>query len=107
MISKEAFINTMHRLEALDNKMDKADAALKELSPDFCGLYIPEVLDITVDILHDVFNDYENDSLGYFIYELDFLRKFKMGCVIDAHGNPTDLSTWDKVYDFLIENMEG
>lgn len=105
MISKETFINIMHRLEALDNKMDKADTALKELSPDFCGLYIPEVLDVAVDILRETFNDNEHDSLGYFVYELDFLHGFKMGSVT-VDGEPIDLSTWDRVYDFLIERME-
>ena len=107
MISKECFIDTMRRLEDLDHKMDKVDTALKELAPDFGGFYIPEVPDIVVAILRDVFNDYENDSLGYFIYELDFLRKYKTGSITDAHDNPIDLSTWDKIYDFLLENMES
>ena len=105
MISKETFINTMHRLEALDSKMDKADVALKELSSGFCGLYIPEIVDIVVELLRAVFKDEKHDALGCFIYELDFLRQFKMGSVT-VDGKPIDLSTWDKVYDFLIERME-
>lgn len=105
MISKETFVNIMNRLEALDGKMDAADAALKELSPDFCGLYITEPFDIIVDLLRDIFKDQERDSLGYFVYELDFLRKFKIGCVTED-GEPIDLSTWDKVYDHMIDIME-
>ena len=105
MISKEVFVNIMHRLEALDSKMDRADAALKELSPDFCGLYIPEIVDLVVDTLREVFNDNKHDSIGYFVYELDFLRRFHMGSVT-VNDEPIDLSTWDKVYDFLIERME-
>ena len=104
MISKETFVNTMKRLEELDTKMDAVDAALKELCPDFCGLYITEPFDIIVDLLKDIFKD-KYDSLECFIYELDFLRKFHMGCVTED-GKPIDLSTWDKVYDHLVELMK-
>lgn len=104
MISKETFVNTMKRLEELDTKMDAADAALKELCPDFCGLYITEPFDIVVDLLKDILKD-KYDSLGYFIYELDFLRNFHMGCVTED-GEPIDLSTWDKVYDYMIKIKE-
>lgn len=104
MISKEIFVNTMNRLESLDNKIDAVDAAFKELSPDFCGLYITEPFDIVVDLLKDIFKD-KYDSLEYFIYELDFLHNFHTGCVTQD-GEPIDLSTWDKVYDHMIEIME-
>lgn len=104
MISKETFVNTMNRLESLDNKIDAVDAAFKELSPDFCGFYITEPFDIVVDLLQEIFKD-KHDALGYFIYELDFLHKFKLGCVI-KDNEPIDLSTWDRVYDHMIEIME-
>lgn len=104
MISKETFVNTMKRLEELDTKMDAVDAALKELCPDFCGLYITEPFDIIVDLLKDIFKD-KYDLLECFICELDFLRKFHMGCMTED-GKPIDLSTWDKVYDHLVELMK-
>lgn len=44
MISKEAFINTMKRLENLDTKMARVDSALKDLCEDFCGFYITDIL---------------------------------------------------------------
>lgn len=105
MISKGFFVQTMNRLNELDEKMSKVDEAFKEFSPDFCGFYIPEIIDMTVDILREVFNDQENNSLGYCVYELDFLHKYKTGCVT-VDGQPVNLSSWDKVYDFLIESME-
>lgn len=106
MISKEFFVQTMNRLDELDEKMGKVDEAFKEFSPGFCGFYIPEIIDMTVDILREVFDDQENDSLGYCVYELDFLHKYRTGCVTEEDGQPVDLSSWDKVYDFLIESME-
>ena len=105
MISKEFFVQTMNRLEELDEKMGKVDEAFKEFSPGFCGFYIPEIIDMTVDILREVFDDQEKNSLGYCVYELDFLRKYRVGRVM-VDDQPVDLSSWDKVYDFLIESME-
>ncbi len=107
MISKNTFVNIMKRLEALDNKMDKVDIALKELSPDFGGFYIPECLDIVMAALIEVFQDKDGGWLSYCVYELNFLNNFEMGMVTDKDNNPIDLSTWEKVYDFLTENMEG
>lgn len=102
MISKEVFINTMRRLEALDSKMDAADKALQELSPDFCGLYIPEVIDIVMDLFAAMLSDNQYDWLEYCVFERDFLRNMKLGNVLDENKNPIDMSTWDKVYDFLM-----
>ena len=104
MISKETFVNTMERLETLDKNIDAIDAAFKKLSPDFCGFYITEPFDIVVDLLKESFKD-KHDLLGYFVYELDYLHKFHMGCVTQD-DKPIDLSTWDKVYDHMVNIME-
>lgn len=98
MISKNTFVNVMTRLEELDKKMDKADNALRELSPDFGGLYIPEIMDIVVDLLEEMFRDKENAWLSYLIFDCDWLRNH-------TYDEPIDLSTWDEVYDFLISKM--
>lgn len=105
MISKETFINVMDRLETLNKKMDAVDTALRELSPDFGGFYIPDTLDIVVQLLKDVFKD-EDDWIEYFIYESDWLRIFELGDVT-VDEKPIDLSTWEKAYEFLIENMKN
>ena len=101
MISKETFVDIMERLEALDSKMDAVDTAFKQLSPDFCGFYITESFDIVTGLLEEIFHD-KHGLLGYFMYELDFLRNYKDGSV-EVDGEPIDLSTWDKVYDHLVE----
>ena len=105
MISKEVFVGIMYRLENLERNIGEVDEALHNLSPDFGGFGIPEAVDITLDLLREIFDD-QDELLEYFVYELDFLNKFKPGDVIDADGNPIDLSTWGQVYDFLIDIME-
>lgn len=105
MISKETFVNTMQRLMALDHNMSIVDSAMKVLSPHFGGFYIPEAVDIVMEVLKDIFND-KDDWIAYMAYDLDYLKKYRHGCILDKLSNPIDLSTWGKVYDFLIENME-
>ena len=106
MISKELFVNTMQRLKELDHNMCALDDAMRALSHDFGGFYIPEAVDITMGILKDIFND-KDDWIEYFAYELDYLDKYEQGMILDVNDEPIDVSTWGKVYDFLIENMEG
>lgn len=105
MISKDVFVNTMTRLELLDKRMGDVDVALRNLCPDFNGFYVPETIDIVLDMLKDDFND-KYDWIEYFVYELDWLTKYREGCITDANGEPINLGSWEKVYDYLIENME-
>lgn len=105
MISKEVFVNIMTRLEDLDKKMDNVDNALRDLSPDFGGLYIPEIVDIVIDLLKEIFEDEEEAWLSYLVYDLNWLHDHILGD-IEENNEPIDLSSWDKVYDFLIKNME-
>ena len=105
MISKELFIRTMERLELLNDKMNAVDDALSDLSQDFCGFYIPEIVDIIVDLLTAIFKD-KNEWLSYCVYEHDFLHTIKPHSAKDKNDQPIDLTSWGNVYDFLIKNME-
>ena len=105
MISKETFISTMHELKALEEKMNKVDIAMQELSPDFCRFYIPDTFHIVIKLFSEMFQD-KNDWLGYFAYELDFMNDYKHGNVLDKNGQTVELNGWGDVYDFLIKNME-
>ena len=104
MISKEAFINTMKHLENLDTKMARVDSALKDLCEDFCGFYITDIFDIVINLLEEVFHDQE-EWMGYFVFEEDWLHGFKIGDVI-VNDVPVIIDDWGDVYDFLIVNME-
>ena len=100
MISKQSFVNTITKLETLENKMDNVDAALKELSPDFGGFYLPDVLDITVELLAEMFNDTE-EWLSYFLFEKDWLHSFELGDIIIEEEH-IEIKNWEDVYDFMI-----
>lgn len=59
-----------------------------------------------IDALNVMFNQ-KDDKYGtdieYFIYEIDFGRDFKMGDYT-CNGENIDLSTPEKLYDWLIKN---
>lgn len=106
MISKDTFVKTMHQLKKFDDDMNAVDEAFHKLNPDFCSFYLTTPADMVVNILEDVFEDKDN-WISYFVFELNYLDGYKPGCVLDANDEEIDVSTWEKVYDFLIENMEG
>ena len=104
MISKKTFIKTIERLEDLSNRMDVADRAMRGLCGDFGSFYICDAFNITTDVLSEIFNDKENDWLGYFIWERDWLHKFELGD-IEIGGSCVKIENWGDVYDFLISEM--
>ena len=105
MISKELFVKTMERLERLDHNMNALDDAMNALCPNFGGFYIPEAVDIVMEVLKEMFDD-KDEWIEYCAYDLDYLAKYEHGMVTEEDGTPIYLSTWEDVYDFLIENME-
>jgi hypothetical protein len=104
MISKETFIKTIERLENLNDRMEAADKAMQALCEDFGSFYICDAFNITTNLLSEIFNDKENDWLGYFIWERDWLHKFELGD-IEIGGYCVKIENWGDVYDFLISEM--
>ena len=102
MISQELFVKTMERLEKLDHNMGALDNAMHALCPGFGGFYIPEAVDVTMEVLKEIFND-KDEWIEYCAYELDYLAKYENGTVTWEDGSPIDLSAWENVYDFLIK----
>lgn len=101
MITKRTFVDSMNKLQDLDEKLNAVDNALKDLSPDFGGLYIPDFFDLVVNILQEAIDD-KYDWLMYFTYERDWLKDMKLGD-IEVEGKPIPIETWEDVYDFIIK----
>ena len=106
MIAKKTFVDTMNKLQKLDEKLNAVDIALKDLSPDFGGLYIPDFFDLVINILQEVMND-KDDWLMYFVYERDWLKDIELGD-ITVGDEPIQIEAWEDVYDFIAEvNKHG
>lgn len=101
MITKRTFVDSMNKLQDLDEKLNAVDNALKDLSPDFGGLYIPDFFDLVINILQEAIDD-KYDWLMYFTYERDWLKDMKLGD-IEVEGKPISIETWEDVYDFITK----
>ena len=101
MIPKKTFVDSMNKLQELDKKLSTVDDALKDLSPDFGGLYIPDFFDLAINILQEAIDD-KYDWLMYFVYERDWLKDMKLSD-IEVEGKPILIETWEDVYDFITK----
>ena len=61
--------------------------------------------DLVVELLEKMFED-EYSYITYWLYELNYGRAYKAGCIKEANGKDIDISTAEKLYDFLIKNMK-
>lgn len=61
---------------------------------------------LPLDILKCVMHDEENGWIDYWIWELDWGRRWAPGTVLD-HGIDAPLATSEQLYNFLIKCMEG
>ena len=80
----------------------------ENLECDFCngaGLQISHE-GIVVKLMERLMRD-NAGNISYFIYELDYGKKYKDGYVQDGKGNNIDISTAEKLYDYLIKEAEG
>ena len=109
MITKERFIQIIKRLENYNKLQEQINSLFDECidnkENDFCnagGICIGHE-SVVVELLENMFN---TDMISYWIYELDYGKKYKKGCVLDENMNEIDLSTAEKLYDYLIKETE-
>ena len=99
MISKEIFVKTIEELYDLEKKMDAVDEAMRNINRE-CGFFVPQTLDIIIDLLEEVMED-KDEWISYFIIECDFLDDFHYGDII-INGESIDIKNWEDVYDFIV-----
>lgn len=110
IISKDKFIEIINRLRNYNNLQDKINDLFKEnidnKEMDFinAGSICIGHESVVVYLLEKIF---DTDMISYFIYELDYGKKYKAGCVLDENMNEIDLSTPEKLYDYLVQDIES
>ena len=109
MISKEKFVEIINRLKSyneLQNKINdlfKENIDNKEMDLMNAGSICVGHESVVVYLLENMF---DTDMISHWIYELDYGEKYRAGYVLDENGNEIDLSTAEKLYDFLIQNLK-
>ena len=105
-LSKEKFKEIINRLIETDDIKNKVNAIIRESTDskltDFveAGSLMICHEDLVVGLLEIIFKD--TDILSWWLYEKDYGRKFEIGDLTD-NGKAIDLTTIDKLYDYLIE----
>ena len=107
MIDKVKFVDVINDLMEVNDFVNETNNRARKLNDaiisDFFNAQSLSIShkNIVVELLKNMFND--SDLIGWWIYELDYGRNFKMGDLID-NGVEIDLSTPEKLYDYLKEN---
>lgn len=107
-MTREVFIDTIEALQNQDEHDSKCAKAFKTiLHNDYVSNYDNHWLtNLLVKILQMSMNDEgKNSTIEYFLYELDFGRKYTEGCITD-NGENIDLSDAGKLWDYLNSNLE-
>ena len=110
-ISKEEFVEIMSRLRESSELVAKVDELFRNsrdnVECDFCNgasLQISHQSTV-VFLLRKLLKD-EVEDIDYFIYELDYGRKYEPGMITDKNGADIDFSTAEKLYDYLTEEVK-
>lgn len=113
MISKEEFVKIIERLKETNDFVDETNEKARKLQDairsDFFNAMSLSISheEIAVQLLENMFND--EDIISWWIYELDYGREYKKGCIQEEKEGKivnVDVSTAEKLYDYLIKNME-
>jgi len=108
MITKKQFVNIINRLKETDDIKNKVNdiirASTDSAITDFmeAGSLMICHEDLVVQLLENMFND--GDTIGWWLYELNYGREYTEGCITESDGTPIDLSTAEKLYDYLLKN---
>ena len=110
MITKKEFVEIIERLKNYNDLQDKIDDLFKSnidnKEMDFinAGSICIGHETIVVKLLENMFND--KDTISWWIYECNYGRDFSLGD-LEVNGVEIDLSTVEKLYDYLIKETEG
>lgn len=108
MISKEKFISIIKRLEnynVLQMKIENLfDDLVDNREQDFmnAGSICIGHESIVVDLLDNMF---DTDMISWWIYELNYGKEYEEGCFMENDTN-IDVSTVEKLYDYLIQDLK-
>ena len=107
--TKELFVETIDEIKKQYDHDEKCSEAFKVILPnDFISGYSNHILkNQLIKILQLSFNDAHKDSwIEYFMWELEFGKKYKKGMATEKDGTEINLSDASHLFDFLIKNAK-
>lgn len=107
-LSKKEFSGILDRLKEATDLVKKVNELFRNsrdsIECDFCNAAALQISheSIAVRLLKLIMNDHD-EWIDYFIYELDYGRNYKDGTILDEDGSNIDISSSNKLYDFLSD----
>jgi hypothetical protein len=110
-LSKKEFCDILERLRESRDLVNRVDALFRHsrenIENDFCnGASLQISHERTVIRLLKLIMDDDANWIEYFIYELDYGRKYEPGIILDEKSNDIDISSSGKLYDFISDTCE-
>ena len=108
MITKMQFVDIINKLKEVNDFVNETNDRARKLSDavmsDFFNAQSLSISheNIVIELLEDMFN--AGDIISWWIYDLEYGTKYKDGCITEEDGTIIDVSTAEKLYDYLKEN---
>jgi len=116
VLSKKEFVDIINRLREASDLQDRVDEIFRNsrenIENDFCNAAALQISheSTVVFLLKKMMHD-KYDNIEYFLYELDYGRKYESGMITDEQGKDIDIHTPELLYDYIqnsdIECQEG
>ena len=107
-MNKANFCRIIEELKEGERLQQKVASAVRQFNsiihsdyPEPFGMVISHGL-LVVELLAEIMDD-EMGDIEFFCYELDYGKKYEPGIVTDEEGNEIDISTPERLYDFLAD----
>ena len=110
MITKKQFVEIINKLKKVNDFVNKTNDEARKLDDaiisDFFNAQSLSISheSIVIELLENMFED--GDIISWWIYDLEYGTKYEDGCITEEDGTIIDVSTAEKLYDYLIKNME-
>ena len=110
-ISKEEFVEILNRLRDSSDLVRKVNSLFRNsrdnVECDFCNGAALQISheSTVVFLLRKLLKD-AVENIDYYIYELDYGRKYEPGMITDENGHDIDFSSAEKLYDYLIGEVK-
>ena len=107
-MTKEKFLDIIKDLQYMheyENKMYELNWSYNNKWGCDAEVRFPTLEDTVIQLLIEIFHCTEED-IYYFIYDLDFGKKWKPGMITSKDGKDIDHSSPEKFYDWIVIEKE-
>lgn len=107
-LTKKQFVEYINRIKATCDKDDMLSDAIEKACDKntwVIGLYGSEcntMIDLLSLAMGLKVGTYDGNVIEYFIYDINFGKNYTPECYTEEDGSPIDISTAEKLYDYII-----